>query len=403
MSVIFKTLEKLGRTSGEGDANVSKQRRHRNVFTFKNFIFSIRGILGIGLIALAVVLVTLYGISYIRSTGGKVVLSEKEREPPEHINVYHGDETSLNNETRPLEAPLPRQQDLSEDIPTPPDFIPVKKAGPGKLYLPSSRKSGSALEQNNYARYLPPKNKMDSNQLSLEKEKGSLEVPAETPPGVSTVEGQRMAGPPLYLRPAKPHEIVNEPGRVLQKTDLIKTGEVKPLLPLDPDIERTGQPVRPEVPPASPGLSMPPTAKQATTGRKNADKGESEKINVAKMEKSARICRLVANFQEAMLTKDNGRVETIIDELASLKGERSDYIIKLKAFWRMKQGDYGPACSLLNSLLQKNENDLEAGINMAVIEIKTHRLDQAGKRLERLRDIYQDNVSILSLLQKIGK
>ena len=121
------------------------------------------------------------------------------------------------------------------------------------------------------------------------------------------------------------------------------------------------------------------------------------------MEKSGRICHLVAKFQEAMLTEDNARVETIIDELASLKGERSDYIIKLKAFWRMKQGDYDFASSLLNALLQKDENDLEAGINMAVIEIKTHRLDQAKKRLERLRDIYQENTLIPDLLQKIGE
>ena len=69
----------------------------------------------------------------------------------------------------------------------------------------------------------------------------------------------------------------------------------------------------------------------------------------------------------------------------------------------MKQGDYDSASSLLNSLLQKDENDLEAGINMAVIEIKTQRLDQAKKRLERLRDIYQENTSIPNLLQKIGE
>ena len=400
MSVIFKTLEKLGRTSGERDGNISKMKRRRNVFSFKNTIFSISGILGIGLVALAFILLALHGISYIRSGGGKMGLSEKESEPSEVINVYNGDETSVNNETRP---PLPDQQELSEDIPMSPDLIHVKKEGPGKLYLPTSRKSSSPLEQTVHGRYLPPGSSMNSNQLSLEKEKGSLDVPVETSPEASAVEGQKMEGSPLYLRQVKPRGIVNAPERVHKETDLTKAGQVKPHLPVDPDIRRTGQPVRPELPPVSSGFSMPQTEKQSTTGREKADKEDSEKIDFAKMEKSARICRLVATFREAILTKDNTRIETIINELALLKGERSDYVIKLKAFWRMKRGDYGPAYSLLNSLLQKNENDLEAGINMAVLEIKMNRLDQAGKRLERLRALYQDNALILSLLQKIGK
>jgi len=49
-----------------------------------------------------------------------------------------------------------------------------------------------------------------------------------------------------------------------------------------------------------------------------------------------------------------------------LKGEDNSYVLKLKAFWRLKQNDYESAALFLNEVLGKNENDLEAGINMAI-------------------------------------
>jgi len=50
-----------------------------------------------------------------------------------------------------------------------------------------------------------------------------------------------------------------------------------------------------------------------------------------------------------------------------------------------------------------DENDLDAGINMAVLEIRMQKLDQARRRLLRLRHIYQDNTLIQGLLQQIGR
>jgi len=57
----------------------------------------------------------------------------------------------------------------------------------------------------------------------------------------------------------------------------------------------------------------------------------------------------------------------------------------------------------LSSFLQTHENDLEAGINMAIIEIKTRRFNEARTRLKRLRDIYQDNALIPGLMKKLEK
>ncbi|MBW2602193.1 MAG: tetratricopeptide repeat protein, partial [Deltaproteobacteria bacterium] len=55
------------------------------------------------------------------------------------------------------------------------------------------------------------------------------------------------------------------------------------------------------------------------------------------------------------------------------------------------------------AVLAQEQNDLEAGINMAIVEIKTHRLDKARKRLAKLREIYPANTIIEDIIQKMGR
>jgi len=94
--------------------------------------------------------------------------------------------------------------------------------------------------------------------------------------------------------------------------------------------------------------------------------------------------------------------KTLIDRLTQFKGEESPYLLKLRAVWHMREGDYASAAFLLTSVLEKEKDDLEAGINMAIIEIKTHRMDEARKRLAALREIYQANTLIAELIRETG-
>jgi len=67
-------------------------------------------------------------------------------------------------------------------------------------------------------------------------------------------------------------------------------------------------------------------------------------------------------------------------------------VLKLRAYWFMRQGDYDKAAELLSRVLKENKDDLEAGVNMAIIEIRANEITKAKKRLARLRDIYQEKV-----------
>lgn len=129
---------------------------------------------------------------------------------------------------------------------------------------------------------------------------------------------------------------------------------------------------------------------------------KAERIYRVNLEKAARVGRMVSKIERSMIEGDMDRAKVLIDQLAELKGEQNAYLLKLRAVWQMRQGAYESAARLLTKVLEKEKDDLEAGINMAIIEIKTHRLDEARKRLAGLREIYQANTLIPELIREIG-
>ena len=96
------------------------------------------------------------------------------------------------------------------------------------------------------------------------------------------------------------------------------------------------------------------------------------------------------------------RTEQLFDELTRLKGANDSYVLKLKAFWHIHEQEYGLAKDLLKEVLISNEIDLNAGINMAVIEIKTSQTQKAHQRLVKLQNIYPENNRIAELIQNLN-
>ena len=120
------------------------------------------------------------------------------------------------------------------------------------------------------------------------------------------------------------------------------------------------------------------------------------------VDRSAQLSLLVARVQEAMLVGDSTKVQELLGRLEALKGENNAYVMRLKAFWYLKEGNYASARALLQLLLSKNKNDLEAGINMAILDIKTKHMETARKRLRKMRRLHEENTMIPRLLEKIS-
>ncbi len=128
---------------------------------------------------------------------------------------------------------------------------------------------------------------------------------------------------------------------------------------------------------------------------------KQKKILIARLEKSRKISGIVSEIQQSIHILDDSKIDKLINRLESLKGKNNNYVLKLKAFWLLKQADYKNAEPLLAKVLAKDENDIEAGLNMALIEIKTSRIEKAQQRLAKLKNIDSDNILIPEIMKKL--
>lgn len=131
------------------------------------------------------------------------------------------------------------------------------------------------------------------------------------------------------------------------------------------------------------------------------EKVRTQRIHRANLERSLKISRLVDRIHKSVKAGNIGRTEKYLKELETLKGKDNTYVLKLRAFCSLNRQDYESATRFLKKVLDKNERDLEAGINMAIVEIKTKRFQQAEKRLKRLREIYPENTAISELIETL--
>lgn len=125
-------------------------------------------------------------------------------------------------------------------------------------------------------------------------------------------------------------------------------------------------------------------------------------IHVDRVERPATVIRLVSRIERALALEDMAGAGALIDELAALKGTQDSYVLKLRAFWHMRQGDFDKASPLLLQVLERRPNDLEAGINMAIADINRGRFTSAKERLVELRERYPAHETVSKLIGQIG-
>ena len=135
--------------------------------------------------------------------------------------------------------------------------------------------------------------------------------------------------------------------------------------------------------------------------KKLKEKVRMQRIHRTNLERSLKISRLVDRIHKNIKIGNVSLTEKLLGELELLKGKENNFVLKLRAFSYLKRNDYESAEKLLKKVLNKSEKDLEAAINMAIVEIKTQRFQQAEKRLKGLRETYPENTIILQLIEKL--
>ena len=404
MSVIFKTLKKLRGQTPEEKEGAKKLRKGRNIYSFRRIFFSPLGVFLITVFIFFSGMATLYGVRYLKD-----YLEQKSRES---FLVKDEKAQAVKTETGKERDELPKKEAIFEEattsVPPPPKAIPIEKATPGKLYLPSKNKEESSTKEIHTIRYIPPRSLKGPKKQ--EKNNSSVGIPQALP--ISQKETSKsLTHTPASLLP-KSSEIRQTSSPDILRIKLGSKQESTDLPPVKPDIVKSDRAKSPAIQPQSKALpKITLKEKSANAGKrvlperpvklKGRKKTEDERIYLENVEKSVKIASLVAKIQRAIDTESSDHIEDLIEKLTLLKGEENNYVLKIRAFLCIRQDDYKSAVSLLNEVLSKNENDLEAGINMAIVEIKTGQISEARNRLAKLKEIYPENTLIPELIQKL--
>ena len=148
-------------------------------------------------------------------------------------------------------------------------------------------------------------------------------------------------------------------------------------------------------------IPLPTPKRKAGRSATSSAVDDVEHIRRANMRRSYDISRLVADIQRSMHDPDHSRTHQLLEQLAVVKGRNDPFVMKLQSYCYTRQGDIRRATAVLQEVLRRWPNDLEAGINMAILDIKAGRIRRADERLSRLREIYPEDTRIAELMEKL--
>ena len=397
MSVIFKTLKKLRSQSPEGSKESDNLKKRRNVYSLRDILSSPRTVSILVLFIFLSGLASIYVIEGVKEKLNKSYPLQAESERHAEVRSEKGTETLIKNKVAPKES--------DSFVPPPPENIPVEETEAGRVYLPDRLKSGEIQATQRPAHAKPhiqtspqtqPKSPFNQNVIKEKEELAMITVEKKAGVEIGKDTLQKKTD---FLVPAAPDNLPagKTQAEKLYSPDRIKSENIqiprhaRYLAPRDKD---TGAMyLKVNKPQISPVKQFPPGTMK---------KQESEDIYRIHVYRNTRIGNLIKKIHKSMrIDNSNAQTDLLLDQLALLKGKNDCYVLKMRAFCFMNRGDLDSAASLLNRVLQENESDLEAGINMAIIEIKNSQMNKAKNRLYRLRDNNPYDTTIPELIHKL--
>ncbi|MBF0284125.1 MAG: tetratricopeptide repeat protein [Magnetococcales bacterium] len=91
--------------------------------------------------------------------------------------------------------------------------------------------------------------------------------------------------------------------------------------------------------------------------------------------------RIQEELRRAMGAKDERTVNKLFTELEKSKGAETPYLLKMRSYWLISQGNPQAAEELLQRVLMRDPDDVEAQTNMALVEMHTGRREAARQRV----------------------
>lgn len=132
---------------------------------------------------------------------------------------------------------------------------------------------------------------------------------------------------------------------------------------------------------------------QPTANSTRAPNNPNEE-NLARRHQATRIGNLVGEFREDLLAGNAASAQQILAHLKRLAPENSITLLRVEAFWALKQGDVEKARQRYRSILQRIPGDRSAGLNLSVADWNAgYRID-AREQIQALARQFPDDSTI---------
>ncbi len=146
---------------------------------------------------------------------------------------------------------------------------------------------------------------------------------------------------------------------------------------------------------------MVPVKKNPVLKKEKAQQEQDRQIKNSQAEKISKMADLSSSLEEAVRQNDSDRIAQLLEKLSDAADKQSAYYLKLLAYQAMTKQNYSQARTLLNTVIENDPADLEAGLNMAIIEIKESDVARAEKRLLQLKSLYPSHPLVEQLLNQL--
>jgi len=110
----------------------------------------------------------------------------------------------------------------------------------------------------------------------------------------------------------------------------------------------------------------------------------------------------VLAFNDAMARNDLAEARRIVEQGLVSHGEQNLSISRLQAYLLLHEGKAEEARRIYRNIVARMENDLEANLNLALLDARMGAMSAATERLERMRALHPDNARVRQALERLS-
>ena len=146
---------------------------------------------------------------------------------------------------------------------------------------------------------------------------------------------------------------------------------------------------------------VPESEARAKAEEKKAEEKKAEEAASMALEQKFSVPEMVVKLREGIAQGDENKVNKWFDALLTVKKTDDSYLLNMRAYWHITQQEYKKAETYLKQVLLQNSEDLEAGLNLAIVEMHTNRAEHAQQRLHILSQRYPSESRLQHVLNTL--